>query len=57
VLTLTTAEGRTVSPGQLLVDRDGFAMLLFTADHPGPAYRSAVVSLDTKPLVQWAGAR
>jgi Anti-sigma-K factor rskA/Putative zinc-finger len=57
VLTLTTADGRTVSPGELSVDRDGFAMLLFAADRKGPAYQSAVVSLDGAPLVQWRGAR
>jgi hypothetical protein len=57
VLTLTTADGRTVSPGQLSVDRDGFAMLLFAADRKGPAYQSAVVSLGGTPLVEWRGAR
>jgi hypothetical protein len=57
VLTLTSADGRTVSPGQLAVDPDGFAMLLFAADRRGPTYRSAVVSLDGKPLVQWSGSR
>jgi len=56
-LVLTTVDGRTVSPGQLVVDPDGFAMLLFAADRKGPAYRSAVVSLDGKPLVQWSGTR
>ena len=56
-LVLTTVDGRTVSPGQLAVDPDGFAMLLFAADRKGPAYRSAVVSLDGKPLVQWSGTR
>src|SRR5215471_1999821 len=56
-LVLTTVDGRTVSPGQLTVDPDGFAMLLFAADRKGPAYRSAVVSLDGKPLVQWSGTR
>jgi anti-sigma-K factor RskA len=56
-LTLTTADGRTVSPGELSVDADGFAMLLYTADRKGPAYRSAVVSLDGKPLVEWTGTR
>jgi hypothetical protein len=56
-LTLTTVDGRTVSAGQLAVDRDGFAMLLFAADRKGPAYQSAVVSLDGTPLVQWRGAR
>jgi len=53
VLTLTTADGRTVSPGELRVDRDGFAMLLFAADRRGPEYRSAVVTLDGAPLVRW----
>jgi hypothetical protein len=48
-------ERRTVSPRQLTVDPDGFAMPLLTADRKGPAYRSAVVSLDGKPLVQWSG--
>jgi len=56
-LVLTTGDGRTFSPGQLTVDPDGFAMLLFAADRKGPAYRSAVVSLDGKPLVQWSGTR
>jgi Anti-sigma-K factor rskA/Putative zinc-finger len=56
-LVLTTVDGRTVSPGQLVVDPDGFAMVLFAADRKGPAYRSAVVSLDGKPLVQWSGTR
>ena len=55
VLTLTTMDGRTVSPGRLLVDSDGFAMLLFAADRKGPAYQSAVVSLDGKPMVRWSG--
>jgi putative zinc finger protein len=55
-LTLTTTNGRTVSPGHLLVDRDGFAMLLFAADHRGPAYQSAVVSLDGRPMVRWSDA-
>jgi len=57
VLTLTTVDGRTVSAGQLSVDRDGFAMLLFAADRKGPTYQSALVSLDGTPLVQWRGAR
>jgi Putative zinc-finger len=57
VLTLTTVDGRTLLPGQLQVDPDGFAMLLFAADRKGPGYRSAVVSLDGKPLVQWSGTR
>jgi hypothetical protein len=56
-LTLVTVDGRTVSAGRLLVDPDGFAMLLFTADRKGPGYQSAVVSLDGKPLVQWRGTR
>ncbi len=56
VVTLTTVGGRTVSAGQLLVDPDGFAMLLFAADRKGPAYRSAVVSLGGRPLVQWSGS-
>jgi hypothetical protein len=56
-LTLTTVDGRTVSPGGLSVDPDGFAMLLFASDHKGPAYRSAVVSLDGKPMVEWTGIR
>ena len=56
-LVLTTVDGRTVSPGRLVVDPDGFGMLLFAADRRGPAYRSAVVSLDGKPLVQWSGTR
>ena len=57
VLTLTTADGRTVSPGELRVDRDGFAMLVFAADRRGPAYQSVVVSLAGAPLVQWRGTR
>jgi hypothetical protein len=57
MLTLTTADGRTVTPGQLSVDPDGFAMLLFPADRKGPTYQSAVVSLGGIPLVEWRGAR
>lgn len=57
VLTLTTVDGRTVSAGQLPVDGDGFAMLLFAADRKGPTYQSAVVSLGGTAMVQWRGAR
>jgi hypothetical protein len=55
-LTLVMADGTTMSPGQLVVDPDGFAMLLFTADRKGPAFRSAVVSKAGDPMVMWRGS-
>ena len=54
---MVTSGGQTRDAGTLRVDQDGFAMLLFSADHPGPSYQRAVVEMDGKPMLGWEGSR
>lgn len=46
-----TANGHTTDAGRLQLDRDGFAMLLFKADHNGPRYQRCVVTLGSTPVL------
>ena len=47
------SEGETMLAGQLTIDEDGFGLLVFTVDEPGPSYGEAFVTLqqvgDTGP--------
>jgi len=50
-----TRAGRTHSPGQMVVNPQGFALLVFRAEHRGPAYDEARVVLQRKDAATPAG--
>ncbi|MDQ3657360.1 MAG: hypothetical protein M3457_20085 [Chloroflexota bacterium] len=41
------ANGETALAGELTVDENGFGLLVFTEDRPGPTYERAFVTLQT----------
>jgi len=50
------SDGQTTLAGDLTVDEQGFGLLVFTVNHPGPTYETAFVTLQPQGDTNPAGA-